>query len=121
MAPTASHVELHTTASARVHQPWSRFHLAGRRLVPIAAARDVPYETASDVAALSEDLLLILGARLRERRKAAGRTQRDVALRVGITQASLSNYERGARDMTISTLIAITTVLGVAVNDVLGW
>jgi transcriptional regulator with XRE-family HTH domain len=56
---------------------------------------------------------------LRARRKAARQTQREVARRVGISQASLSNYERGKRDMSISTGVALVTVLGMDLNDLL--
>ena len=43
----------------------------------------------------------------------------DVARRAGITQASLSNYENGKRDMPLSTLMGVVAALNVSLGDLL--
>jgi transcriptional regulator with XRE-family HTH domain len=58
-----------------------------------------------------------IGGRLREWRRYRRRSQIEVAEAVGITQASLSNYERGKRDAPISTLLAIADTLNVQIAD----
>lgn len=40
----------------------------------------------------------VLGSRLRKARENTGLTQVQVAQRLGVTNAALSNYERGLRD-----------------------
>ncbi|MBM3139627.1 MAG: helix-turn-helix transcriptional regulator [Chloroflexi bacterium] len=57
------------------------------------------------------------GARLREIRTQQGKTQADVAWLSGITQAALSNYENGKRDIPLRSLIALAGVLSVAPGD----
>jgi transcriptional regulator with XRE-family HTH domain len=53
-------------------------------------------------------------ARLREIRLQQGKTQADVAWLSGITQAALSNYENGKRDIPLRSLLALSGVLDVA-------
>lgn len=53
-------------------------------------------------------------SRLREIRLAQGKTQADVAWLSGITQAALSNYENGKRDIPLRSLLALSGVLDVA-------
>lgn len=48
---------------------------------------------------------------LRERRLSESLTQSDVAWHAGITQAALSNYENGKRDVPLPALLAICHVL----------
>jgi transcriptional regulator with XRE-family HTH domain len=52
-----------------------------------------------------------VGAMLRERRLTASLTQAEVAWHSGITQAALSNYENGKRDVPLPALLAICRVL----------
>jgi transcriptional regulator with XRE-family HTH domain len=51
--------------------------------------------------------------RLREIRLTQGKTQADVAWLSGITQAALSNYENGKRDIPLRSLLALASVLAV--------
>ncbi|MPZ98054.1 MAG: helix-turn-helix domain-containing protein [Dehalococcoidia bacterium] len=51
------------------------------------------------------------GERLRRRRQEIGLTQSEVAWMAGITQAALSNYENGKRDLPIPSLLALAGVL----------
>jgi transcriptional regulator with XRE-family HTH domain len=60
-----------------------------------------------------------VGQRIREWRLRRELSQADVARRAGITQASLSNYENGKRDMPLSTLLGVTGALNVSLSDVL--
>ena len=53
-------------------------------------------------------------ARLREIRVHRGKTQADVAWRAGITQAALSNYENGKRDIPLRSLLALSDALEIA-------
>ena len=60
-----------------------------------------------------------VGQRIREWRLRRELSQADVARTAGITQASLSNYENGKRDMPLSTLLGVTGALNVGLGDVL--
>jgi len=53
-----------------------------------------------------------VGRALREQRLGRQLTQAEVAWTVGITQAALSNYENGKRDIPIPTLISICRAIG---------
>ncbi len=55
----------------------------------------------------------VTASRLREIRLAQGKTQADVAWLSGITQAALSNYENGKRDIPLRSLLALSGVLAV--------
>lgn len=57
------------------------------------------------------------GERLRRLRKAQDLSQADIARRVGITQASLSNYELGKRELPLSTAVAVAAVFNVDVCE----
>ncbi len=48
-----------------------------------------------------------VGYRLRALRAAAGTSQATVVREVGVTQAALSNYETGKREVPLSTLIRL--------------
>ncbi|MBQ3444485.1 MAG: helix-turn-helix transcriptional regulator [Selenomonadaceae bacterium] len=55
---------------------------------------------------------LVFGSRLRQARKAAGLTQRELAERVGFkTYNSIAQYERGLNDPSLPTLFRIATEL----------
>ena len=57
------------------------------------------------------------GRCLRSLREGSGLTQDQVAVAVGITQASLSNYERGRRAPSLPVAMALADVLGVSLAD----
>jgi transcriptional regulator with XRE-family HTH domain len=52
------------------------------------------------------------GALIRQARRAAGLTQRELALRAGVTRTALSHYERRRRVPTIATLEAVLAGAG---------
>jgi DNA-binding XRE family transcriptional regulator len=106
--------ELHTVA---IGERRPNVRLLARRTSFVAAR--APVAIAKRRPDLVVGFLGNVGWRLRVRRKALRRTQREIADRVGITQASLSNYERGKREMTISTMVALCAVLGIEVADLL--
>ena len=61
-----------------------------------------------------------LGQRLQTARHGAGLSQLDAACMAGLmTQASLSNYETGKRDIHVRTLVALAGVYGVPVQSFL--
>lgn len=60
-----------------------------------------------------------VGQRVREWRLRREMSQADVARLTGITQASLSNYENGKRDMPLSTLLGVAAALNVSLGDLL--
>jgi transcriptional regulator with XRE-family HTH domain len=55
---------------------------------------------------------LLLGARLRERRTRAGLQLADLAERAGVSQAYLSDMERGRKLPTLQALDALAAALG---------
>ncbi len=60
-----------------------------------------------------------VGAKIREWRLRRELSQADVARRAGITQASLSNYENGKRDVPLPTLMGVVAALNVSLGDLL--
>lgn len=60
-----------------------------------------------------------VGVKIREWRQRRELSQADVARRAGVTQASLSNYENGKRDMPLSTLMGVASALNVSLGDLL--
>ena len=62
---------------------------------------------------------LDLGQRIRGFRSRRGQSQQEIARRAGITQASLSNYETGKREIPVGTLVRIAAALDISVGDLL--
>ncbi len=60
-----------------------------------------------------------VGRRIREWRLRRELSQAEVARLSGITQASLSNYENGKRDLPLTTLLGVSKALNVSVGDLL--
>jgi transcriptional regulator with XRE-family HTH domain len=58
--------------------------------------------------------------RLRQLREAAGLTQIQLALRVGVTQGTIANWERGARLPQLENLVRISNILGCGIDELLG-
>lgn len=61
-----------------------------------------------------------VGRRVRELRIAQGAAQEAIAKQAGITQASLSNYETGKRELPLPTALALSRVYGVSVGYLVG-
>jgi transcriptional regulator with XRE-family HTH domain len=77
---------------------------------PVTIARHTRAPTAADVA---------VGIRIRALRRAAGRTQKQLAVHVGVTNAQLHRYEAGISRVAASRLVAIARALEVRVEDLL--
>lgn len=65
---------------------------------------------------MSNDIALRIGKNIATARKAAGRTQAEVAEKVGIDTVSLSRIERGTVTPGVPTLDKIADELGVALG-----
>ncbi|MFT9117868.1 MAG: helix-turn-helix transcriptional regulator, partial [Sporolactobacillus sp.] len=65
-------------------------------------------------------IAMCLGNRLRSEREKRRWSQLEVAKRIGITNAVLSNYERGSRDPDTSTLKKLADLYEVSVDYLLG-
>ncbi len=61
-----------------------------------------------------------LPERLKETRKAAGLTQKEVASKLGITEATYNRYEKGAHSPTPETLRSLCIILNVSADYLLG-
>ncbi len=59
------------------------------------------------------------GERLRYWRMRRQSSQADIARAAGITQASLSNYETGKRELPLATALAVASALDITLGDVL--
>ena len=60
-----------------------------------------------------------IGQRIREWRLKRDLSQVEVSRVAGITQASLSNYETGKRDLPLSTFLGVVAALDVSVGELL--
>lgn len=58
--------------------------------------------------------------RLRQYRKAAGLTQKELAALVQVSPMGISHYARGERDVPTHTLARLSKVLGVTTDELLG-
>lgn len=58
-----------------------------------------------------------VGERIKKTRKDKGWSQKDLAAKLGISHALVSQYERGERNPKIDTLHKIADALGVPLND----
>ncbi|MGK7871086.1 helix-turn-helix domain-containing protein [Falsiroseomonas sp. E2-1-a20] len=61
-----------------------------------------------------------VGSRIKELRRAAGRTQKEIADIVGVTGAQFHRYETGATRIATSRLLGIATALGVRPETLMG-
>lgn len=58
---------------------------------------------------------------LRELREATGKSQQQVADELGVSKATYSSWETGARELKASRIIELARCLGVTPNDILGY
>jgi transcriptional regulator with XRE-family HTH domain len=68
---------------------------------------------------MPEDLLILLGDRIRRLRKKRGWTQAEMAERVGIDRSFLADVERGKRNISILNLEIIADGLKVSLSQLL--
>lgn len=62
---------------------------------------------------------LAFGSAIRERRRALGLVQREVAARLGWSQSQYSRVERGKINISLGTMSAIAAALGCAIEVLL--
>ncbi len=61
------------------------------------------------------------GQRLRELRKACGKTVREISYESGVTQDTIFRLERGDNpNAALSTLLAICSAIGCSITDIIG-
>ena len=61
-----------------------------------------------------------IGQHIKEHRKAAGLTLRELASISGLTFASIGHYERNERFPSCMSLIALADALGVSIDELIG-
>jgi transcriptional regulator with XRE-family HTH domain len=61
-----------------------------------------------------------IGERLRRRREDLKLSQKEVADALGVSRVSLSNWERGERELGISDIISLAAALEIPVSSLLG-
>lgn len=66
-----------------------------------------------------KELLLVLGERIRERRKALGLTQEQLAEQAGMSVNFLARMEMAGRTPSFDTLVRLSDALKVEVSDLL--
>lgn len=59
----------------------------------------------------------MLAEKIREHRRSAGLTQRELAQALKISQNTVSQYESGKRNPTVKKLVEISALLGCSVSE----
>lgn len=65
-------------------------------------------------------LELVIGARIRTRRRQLGLSQSDLAARLGVSFQQVQKYERGSNRVAASTLLAAAQALNVTIGWLVG-
>ena len=68
---------------------------------------------------LKNNLIVLIGSRIREKRIKKGWTMMDLAFEAGIDYRQLGRIERGENNVTIFSLKRITDALGCKIKDVI--
>ncbi|MGQ0618064.1 MAG: helix-turn-helix domain-containing protein [Acidimicrobiia bacterium] len=89
---------------------WSE--LKDKRLSRMSRAERVEYDRAYAAARLAAEV----GERVREAREAAGLSQRDLATRMGTSQAAIARLEAGGVGATLTTLQRAAAALGLELS-----
>jgi ribosome-binding protein aMBF1 (putative translation factor) len=92
--------------------PTSWNTLKTKRLEAMSDTERPQYERAYAAAALAAEV----GERVREAREAAGLSQRELARRMGTSQAAVDRLEAGGVGATLTTLQRVATALGLQVS-----
>lgn len=64
-------------------------------------------------------LLIAVGARIKAERQAAGMSQAQLAVAIGMLRTSITNVEAGRQNLPLTTLALIAQALDCAVGDLL--
>lgn len=62
----------------------------------------------------------IMKNRLKELRKESGLTQKQIALKLKMSQTGYSKYETGENDIPTKILIALSKIYGISIDYILG-
>jgi ribosome-binding protein aMBF1 (putative translation factor) len=92
--------------------PTSWNTLKTKRLEAMSDTERAQYERAYAAAALAAEV----GERVREARESAGLSQRELARRMGTSQAAVDRLEAGGVGATLTTLQRVATALGLHVS-----
>jgi len=92
--------------------PKSWTELKAQRLGAMTTDERAEYDRAYAAAALAAEV----GERVREAREAAGFSQRELARRMGTSQAAVDRLEAGGVGATLTTLQRVASALGLEVN-----
>ena len=60
-----------------------------------------------------------MGKRVRKQRQLIGLTQQELAERIGVSTSFVGHVERGTREASLETLVALSNALGVGVDYLL--
>lgn len=66
-----------------------------------------------------EDIEMAIGHRIRQRRQAAGITQRAFGEQIGVTFQQFQKYELGTNRVAVSTMMAMASALGTTMPELL--
>lgn len=86
--------------------------LNGARTAPAPMPRKPPRQHSPDTDSIGKRLALL--------RKARGITQAELAASLGVSQASISEYERDVFRLNSDLIISLTRILGVSADELLG-
>ena len=64
--------------------------------------------------------MVLVGKRIRQARELAGLTQEQLAEKIGVSRTAVVRWEAGETDPTLDHLIAMTTILKVSADFLLG-
>ncbi|HEX4081925.1 MAG TPA: helix-turn-helix transcriptional regulator [Acidimicrobiales bacterium] len=92
--------------------PKSWTELKTQHLDAMSVDERAEYDRAYAAAALAAEV----GERVREAREAAGLSQRELARRMGTSQAAVDRLEAGGVGATLTTLQRVASALGLEVN-----
>lgn len=70
---------------------------------------------------MTTSLKSMLGAQVREIRRARGLTQEALAEQLGVSPRYLAGVERGERNLTLDSVDALAEQLGVEARELFGW
>ncbi len=68
---------------------------------------------------LKNNLIVLIGSRIRKKRIKKGWTMMDLAFEAGVDYRQLGRIERGENNFTIISLLRITDALGCHIRDVI--
>ena len=71
----------------------------------------------SDEERKAAEFIAMIALSIQNQRRNQGLTQKQLADRLGVSQAMVSQWENGEENFTIATLVKISTALGLSLNN----